>query len=122
MEVCEGDFLGVVDHAVDFEEVFVCVDFGDAAVVADEEVFVGGDFGLGLSVLCIHVVFLIYMPLLNGPVENQHSATRYSSKPLTLGGSPLYGNCNTWIISGLFSFCTYFHEISGRFFSVGPIA
>jgi hypothetical protein len=50
LEVCEGDFLGVVDHAVHFEEVLVCIDFGDTAVVADEEVFVRSNFGLGLLV------------------------------------------------------------------------
>lgn len=50
LEGGEGDFLGVVDEAFDFEEVLAGVDFGDAAVVADEEVRVFGDFGLDLLV------------------------------------------------------------------------
>ena len=50
LEGGEGDLLGGVDEAFDFEEVLVGVDFGDAAVVADEEVGVFGDFGLGLLV------------------------------------------------------------------------
>jgi hypothetical protein len=52
LEGGEGDFLGGVDVAFDFEEVFAWVDFGDAAVVADEEVGVFGDFGLGELVYC----------------------------------------------------------------------
>ena len=50
LEGGEGDFLGGVDEAFDFEEVLAGVDFGDAAVVADEEVGVFGNFGLGLLV------------------------------------------------------------------------
>ena len=44
------DLFWGVDQAFDFEEVFARVDFRDAAVVADEEVGVFGDFGLGLLV------------------------------------------------------------------------
>jgi len=50
LEGGEGDFLGGVDEAFDFEEVLAGVDFGDAAVVADEEVGVFGDFSLRLLV------------------------------------------------------------------------
>ena len=50
LEGGEGDLLGGVDEAFDFEEVLAGVDFGDAAVVADEEVGVFGDFGLELLV------------------------------------------------------------------------
>jgi hypothetical protein len=50
LELCEGDFHGLVDKAFDFEEVFSWVDFGDAAVIADEVVFVGSDFGLCMLV------------------------------------------------------------------------
>jgi hypothetical protein len=41
---------------------------------------------------------------------------------LTLGDSPLYGNCRTWIMSSLFSFNTYFHEISGMSLIPAPMA
>jgi hypothetical protein len=46
LELGEGDLLGIVDQAFDFEEVFAGVDFRDAAVVTDKEVRILGDLRL----------------------------------------------------------------------------
>jgi hypothetical protein len=120
-EEVEGDLFGSVDKAFDFEEVLARVDFGDAAVVADEEVGVVSDFRLeGLAGgrgwgRCD-------VPARDVSVWVLVEVVVYRGGGLTPGGSPLYGNCSTWIMSSLFSLRTYFQEMSGMSCSVLPMA
>lgn len=51
LQVLKGEALGVLDEAFDFEVVLLRIDFGNAAMVADEEVFVAGDLSGNKAVL-----------------------------------------------------------------------
>lgn len=62
------------------------------------------------------------MPRLGVSVQLLVTGQAVVVRLLTLGGSPLYGNCKTWIMSSLFSFKTYFHEMSGTSLKPEPMA
>ena len=61
----EGDLLGVVDEALDFEEVLAGVDFWNTAVVADEEVGVVRNLSLHKSARTLRLV--LHKTCLNQP-------------------------------------------------------
>lgn len=46
LEISKGERLGFVDETLDVDEEFVGVDLGNAAVIADKEIFVVGKLGL----------------------------------------------------------------------------
>jgi len=57
LEVGEAQALGVVDEPANVEEELFGVNLWDSAVVADEEVFVVGDFRCNEAALWVWLVF-----------------------------------------------------------------
>ena len=104
LQILESKTLGVVDETVDIEVELLEIDFGNTAMVAHEEVFVAGDLSRNKAVLDVVKLLVRY--------TSHHTVWKMDASRLTPGGSPLYGNWSTCVMSAAFSLSTYCQLVS----------